>query len=245
MVLSGSIINALLIVGGSLCGLLFKNVMSEKLKSTLLQAVGLIVIFVGIGGAVSACLTYDGGFGTQYTLNMILSMVFGTLLGELIDIERGLDRIGAFFQKKFVKQDAKSTFAEGMVSASLIFLVGAMAVVGALDNGIRNDNSVLVAKGVIDCITSSVLASTLGIGVLFSAVPVFLYQGIIAILGVYIEPFLTDAVIAQMSFTGSILISAIGIKMLVGTKIKIGNMFPAIFMPIVFDLLLRLWNLVF
>lgn len=244
MALSGTIINAVLVIVGSLAGLLFKKILPERLKSTLLQAVGLIVMFVGIGGAVSATLTLsDGVFGTKDTLNMILSMVFGTVIGELIDIEKRLDTFGAFCQRKLVKGDARSTFAEGMVTASLIFVVGAMAVVGALDNGIRGDNSTLVAKGIIDCITGMVLASTLGIGVMFSAIPVFVYQGAIALLGVYIEPYLTDAVISQMSFSGSILIFAIGVNMLGITKIKVGNMLPAIFMPIVFDLLTRLWNL--
>ncbi|MBE6679230.1 MAG: DUF554 domain-containing protein [Ruminococcaceae bacterium] len=237
MALSGSIINAVLIIAGALAGLVFKKILSDRLKDTLLQAVGLIVIFVGIGGAVSAALTYeDGAFGTKDTLIMILAMVLGTVIGELINIEKQLERFGAFCQKKLVKENAKSTFAEGLVTASLIFVVGAMAVVGALDNGIRGDDSTLVAKGVIDCITSVVLASTLGIGVMFSAVPVFVYQGAIALLGVYIEPFLTSAVISQMSFTGSILIFAIGVNMLGFVKIKVGNMLPAIFMPILFDI---------
>lgn len=245
MALAGTIINAVLIIAGALTGLLFKKILPERLKNTLLQAVGLIVMFVGIGGAVSATLTLtDGVFGTKDTLNMILSMVFGTIIGELIDIEKRLNAFGAFCQRKLVKGDAKSTFAEGMVTASLIFVVGAMAVVGALDNGIRGDNSTLVAKGIIDCITGMVLASTLGIGVMFSAVPVFVYQGAIALLGVYIEPYLTDAVISQMSFSGSILIFAIGVNTLGLTKIKVGNMLPAIFMPIVFDLLTRLWNVI-
>ena len=242
MVLSGSIINAVLIIAGTLCGLLFKKVLPDRLKSTLLQAVGLIVIFVGIGGAVSATLTFgEDGFGTKDTLNMILSMVLGTTIGELINIEDKLDRFGAFCQKKLVKGNGKSTFAEGMVTASLIFVVGAMAVVGSLDNGIRGDNSTLVAKSIIDGITSVVLASTLGIGVMFSAFPVFVYQGAISLLGVYIEPYLTAAVISQMSFTGSILIFAIGVNMLGSAKIKVGNMLPAIFMPIVFDLILKLF----
>lgn len=245
MALSGTLINSALIIAGTVAGLFFKKLMSERLKNTLLQAVGLIVIFVGIGGAVSATLTFDDGvFGTKDTLIMILAMVLGTIIGELINIEKQLDRLGAFCQKKFIKGDAKSTFAEGMVTASLIFAVGAMAVVGSLDNGIRGDDSTLVAKGVIDCITAAVLASTLGVGVMMSAVVVFLYQGAISLLGVFIEPYLTTAVISQMSFTGSILIFAIGINMFGFIKIKVGNMLPAIFMPIVFDLIIRLYNMI-
>lgn len=239
--LSGTLINCALVIVGSLAGMLFKKLLPERLKDTLLQAVGLIVMFVGVGGAVSATLTYeDGAFGTKDTLIMILSMVLGTVVGELIDIEKQLDRLGAFCQKKLIKGDSKSTFAEGMVTASLIFVVGAMAVVGSLDNGIRGDNSTLVAKGIIDCITGMVLASTLGIGVMFSAVPVLIYQGAISLLGVYVEPYLTSTVISQMSFTGSILIFAIGFNMFGLKRIKVGNMLPAIFMPIVFDLVMRI-----
>ena len=129
MALSGTLINCILIITGALAGLLFKKIMSERLKSTLLQAVGLIVMFVGIGGAVSEALTFDeGAFGTKNTLNMILSMVLGTIIGELINIEKRLDTFGAFCQKKLVKGDGKSTFGEGLVTASLIFCVGAMAV---------------------------------------------------------------------------------------------------------------------
>ena len=243
MALSGTIINSILIIAGTVLGLLFKKLMPERLKSTLLQAVGLIVIFIGIGGAMSASLTFlDGAFGTKDTLNMIISMVVGTIIGELINIEKRLDAFGAFCQRKFVKGNGNSTFAEGMVTASLIFVVGAMAVVGSLDNGIRGDNSTLVAKGVIDGITSMVLSSTLGIGVMFSAIPVFIYQGAISLLGVYIEPYLTTAVISQMSFTGSILIFAIGFNMLSTIKIKVGNMLPAIFMPILFDVITKLFG---
>ncbi len=243
MALSGTIINTVLILIGSLAGMLCKKLLPERLKNTLLQTVGLVVVFVGIGGAVSAALTYeDGAFGTKDTLNMILSMVLGTLVGECINIEKRLDTFGNFCRRKLVHGDSHSTFAEGFVTASLIFVVGAMAVVGALDNGIRGDSSTLVAKGVIDCITGMVLASTLGVGVLFSAVPVFVYQGAIALLGVYIEPYLSAAVISQMSLSGSVLIFAIGINMLGFTKIKVGNMLPAIFMPILFDLAGRLWT---
>lgn len=243
--LTGTLINVALIAVGTLCGLTVKRFLSERLKEALLSAVGLIVLFIGIGSAVSASLTFtDGAFGTQYTLIMILSIVFGTVIGEAIGIEKLLDRFGAFCQKKLVHGDAHSTFAEGMVTASLIFVVGAMAVVGALDNGIRGNYDVLLAKSIIDGITSVVLASTLGIGVLFSAVAVFVYQGAISLLGVWIEPYLTDAVIAQMSFTGAILIFAIGLKMLNIAKIRVGNMLPAIFMPILFDLFLRVFHLI-
>ena len=243
MPISGTLINCALILVGTLLGLAVKKILPTHVKDTLMQAVGLVVLFIGIGGAVSACLTYvDGTFGTKDTLIMILSMALGAALGEAIDFEKHLDALGARCQKRFSSGE-NSTFAAGMVTATLLFCVGAMAVVGSLDNGIRGNTDVLVAKSIIDGISAMILASTLGIGVLFSAVAVLLYQGAISMLGVYIEPCLTDAVIAQMSYVGSILIFAIGLKMLHIAKIKVGNLLPAVFMPILFDLLAHLWQL--
>lgn len=245
MPITGTLINCALIAAGTLLGLAVKKVLPDRVKDTLMQAVGLVVLFIGIGGAVSACLTYtDGAFGTKDTLVMILSMALGAALGECINIEKHLDALGARCQKKFAS-GGNSTFASGMVTATLLFCVGAMAVVGALDNGIRGNIDVLVAKSIIDGISSMILASTLGIGVLFSAAAVFVYQGAISLLGVYIEPYLTEAVISQMSFVGSILIFAIGLRMLNLAKIKVGNLLPAVFMPILFDLVMRLWHLLF
>lgn len=244
MPISGTLINAALIAVGTLLGIAAKKVLPAHVKDTLMHAVALVVMFIGIGGAVSASLTYaDGAFGTKDTLVMILSMALGAALGEVIDIEKHLDALGARCQKKFAAGE-NSSFAAGMVTATLLFCVGAMAVVGALDNGIRKNDDVLVAKSIIDCISAMILASTLGIGVLFSAVAVFVYQGAISLLGVYIEPYLTDTVISQMTFVGSILIFAIGLKMLNIAKIKVGNLLPAIFMPILFDLAVRLWHAV-
>lgn len=245
MPISGTLINCALIIVGTLLGIAAKKVLPEHVKDTMMHAVGLIVMFIGIGGAVSASLTYaDGIFGTKDTLIMILSMALGAALGELIDIEKHLDALGVRCQKKFAAGES-ATFAAGMVTATLLFCVGAMAVVGALDNGIRKNADVLIAKSIIDGISSMILASTLGIGVLFSAAAVFVYQGAISLLGVYIEPYLTDAVISQMSFVGSILIFAIGLRMLNIAKIKVGNLLPAVFMPILFDLIARLWGLFF
>lgn len=245
MPISGTLINCALIAAGTLLGLAVKKILPDRVRDTLMQAVGLVVLFIGIGGAVSACLTYaDGAFGTKDTLVMILSMTLGAALGEFIDIEKHLDALGARCRKRFAA-DGDSAFASSMVTATLLFCVGAMAVVGALDNGIRGNTDVLVAKSIIDGISAMLLASALGIGVLFSAAAVFVYQGAISLLGVYIEPYLTETVISQMSFIGSILIFAVGLRMLRIAGIKVGNLLPAVFMPILFDLVMRLWHLLF
>lgn len=241
MPLTGTLINTALIALGTAVGLLVKKILPERLKETLMQAISLVVMFIGICGAVAAALRAgeDGVLDTNYTLIMILAMVIGTVIGELLNIEGHLDSLGKRAQKRFAA-GGKSTFAEGMVTATLLFCIGAMAVVGALDNGIRGSYDVLLAKSIIDGVTSAVLASTLGVGVLFSAFFVFLYQGAISLLGVSIEPLLSDAVVSQMSLVGSILIFAVGLKMMGNTKLKIGNFLPAVFMPMLFDLILRL-----
>lgn len=245
MPITGTLINCALIAAGTLLGLAAKRILPEHVKDTLMHAVALIVLFIGIGGAVSASLTLtDGVFGTKDTLVMILSMALGAACGEAIDIEKHLNALGERCQRRFASGE-HSAFATGMVTSTLLFCVGAMSVVGALDNGIRGNTDILIAKSIIDGISSMVLASTFGIGVLFSAIGVLVYQGAISLLGVYIEPFLSDAVISQMSFVGSILIFAIGIKTLGVAKIKVGNLLPAVFMPILFDLVTRLWNLIF
>lgn len=242
MPLVGTLINVALIAAGTAVGLLLKKLLPARLKETVMQAVSLVVIFIGISGAVAAAAQAgaDGTLSMRYTLTMILSMVTGTVLGELCSIEGRLDRLAAAAQKRFAGGE-RSTFAEGMVTATLLFCIGAMAVVGSLDNGIRGNYDILLAKSIIDGVTSAVLASTLGVGVLFSVIPVFLYQGAVSLLGTLIEPLLTETVISQMSLVGSILICAVGLKML-GVKLKIGNFLPAVFMPILFDLILRLVN---
>ena len=234
MALSGTIINALLIIAGTVAGLIFKKILPERLKDTLLQAVGLIVMFVGIGGAVSATLTYENGaFGTKDTLIMILAMVLGTIIGELINIEKQLDRFGAFCQKKLVKENAKSTFAEGMVTASLIFAVGAMAVVGAMEDGINGDMSILIAKSILDLIIIAIMAASMGKGCVFSFVPVGILQGSITLLSRFIAPYLTVSALNNLSFVGSVLIFCVGLNLMWDMKIKVANMLPAVILAMI------------
>ena len=232
MPISGTLINCALIAAGTLLGLAVKKILPDRVRDTLMQAVGLVVLFIGIGGAVSACLTYaDGAFGTKDTLVMILSMTLGAALGELIDIEKHLDALGARCRKRFAA-DGDSAFASGMVTATLLFCVGAMAIMGALDSGLTGDHSTLYAKALLDGIISVVYASTLGIGVALSAIPIFLYQGAIALGASFLAPYLTEAVILEMKCVGSILILGLSLNMLGLTKIKVMNYVPAVFLPI-------------
>lgn len=221
----GTLINCGAIILGSAIGLLLRKGMNQKLSKTVMQGIGLCVILIGIMGAIK----------TQNTLLVILSMVIGGVIGSLIDIEDKMNRLGAFAQRKLSHGEGEgSTFAKGFVTASLIYCVGAMAVVGALDSGIRGDHSTLIAKAALDGISAIVFASSLGVGVMLSAVPVLIYQGLIALLGTVIAPLLSDLVITEMSAVGGLLIVGIGVNMTMNQDIKVANLLPAIFVPFVY-----------
>lgn len=221
----GTLINCLAIVLGSSLGLLLRRGMKENISKTVMQGIGLSVILIGVMGAIK----------TQNTLLVILSMVIGGVVGALIDIDAKMNRLGAWAQSKLSRsQDEENTFAKGFVTASLVYCVGAMAVVGALDSGIRGDHSTLIAKAALDGVTAVIFSSSLGIGVMLSTVPVLVYQGAIALLGGAIAPLLSDAVVTEMSAVGGLLIMGIGINMLLDKDIKVANLLPAILIPFLY-----------
>lgn len=221
----GTLINCAAIILGSALGLFLRRGMKDSVSKTVMQGIGLSVILIGLMGAIK----------TSNTLLVILSMVIGGVIGALIDIDARMNRLGAYAQKKLSRgDDPNNTFAKGFVTASLVYCVGAMAVVGALDSGIRGDHSTLIAKAMLDGVSAIVFSSSLGIGVMLSAVPVLLYQGAIALLGNAIAPLLSDVVITEMSAVGGLLIAAIGINMLLDKDIKVANLLPAILIPFLY-----------
>lgn len=219
-------INVLLILLGGGLGLAFKNLISDRLMSILTHALGLCVLCIGIGSAT----------GTQDMLCVIVCMVAGTVMGHAIDIERRLEGAGDFLRARLIRGKGGGRFTEGFVSASLLFCVGAMAITGSIDAGLNHDYGTIVSKGVIDGVTSISFAAAMGAGVLFSVIPLLLYQGSITLLAGWIGPYLPAAVITEMTAVGGMLIIAIGVNMLeLGReKIKVGNILPAIFLPIAY-----------
>lgn len=224
MVLIGALINALLIIAGSVVGRIFKNI-PESMKSSVLSIIGLAVALLGI----------KMGFESDNFIIMVVSLVVGTVIGEWLDLDKQMNRLGQWVESLFSKKRTDNnqiSIAEGFVTASLIFVVGSMAVIGALDSGLRNDHNVLITKGLIDGFTSIILASTLGIGVLLSAVPVFLYQGVIALFAGVISSFIPDEAlqmfITEMTAVGGVMILAIGLNIAGLTKIKAANLLPGI-----------------
>ena len=216
--------NAAAIVLGGLLGCLLRGGIREKLRQTINYGLALCVIIIGVNGALK----------TSNTLAMIVSVIVGSVLGEFMRIEDGIERLGNWAQSKLAKGD--TGFAAGFVNASLLFCVGAMAVVGALEAGLQNKPDTLLAKSALDGVFSIILASTYGPGVIFAAVPVLLYQGGIALLAGVLSPLLTDPLINEMSAVGSLLIIGIGVNSLECCKdrIRVGNMLPAILVPCVY-----------
>lgn len=234
---TGTIVNIILVIIGSAIGLLMKKAIPERLKTSLVQSLALATFSIGMMGVITAACSVEGKLlSSNYTIVMVICMALGTFIGELINIEKRLDGMGEFFQKK-LSSSPDSTFAQGFVSTSLIFCVGSMAILGSIKDGMEGDPTILITKALLDGTVSIVFASTMGLGVMFSAVTVGLYQGLITACASLLAPYLTPEVIAQMSFVGSILIMGIGLNFLYEPKIKLGNMLPAMFLPLIYFIL--------
>ncbi len=220
----GTIVNVITVIIGSGAGLLLNKGIPKRITDSIMKAVALCVIYIGIDGCLEG----------ENTLIAIISMAVGALIGELLKLDDRLNALGAKLESKVAKNSsAENAVAKGFVTASLLFCVGAMAIVGSLESGINGNHEILFSKSLLDLITSFILATTLGIGVMFSAAFVFVYQGVITVLAQFVGPYLSDAVIAEMTCAGSILIIALGLNMLGITKLKVMNYIPAVFLPII------------
>ncbi len=227
--LSGAAVNFYAIIAGGTVGLLLKKGIPERVREILMSAVSLSVLYIGFSGLFEKEIS---------ALVVVLSLAIGAVIGELLNLDKGLTVFADNLQKKFSNGRKESTFSEGFITASLVFCIGAMAIVGSIDSGIRGDNATLYSKSLIDGITAAVFASTLGVGVLFSAAPVLAIEGILTLLATVVQPVLTGRIIAHMGVVGSILIIVIALNMLKLTKIKLMNLIPAVFLPILLCLVL-------
>jgi uncharacterized protein len=227
----GNYVNTLTIILGSILGLLVHKGLKEEYKTIVMQAIGLSVLFIGATTAIGGLLNPE-----SESILFIISLVIGGIVGEIIGIEKGLEKLGALLQRKV--GSGEHNVARGFVTASLIFCVGTMAIIGSLESGLRGNYDMLFAKSVLDGITAMILATTLGIGVIFSAAAVFIYQGAIILFASSLEPFLTTQVIREISIIGGILILGIGLNMMEIKKIKTANLLPAIFVPVIYYFLI-------
>lgn len=219
---SGAVVNFFTVIVGTIIGLLFKKGIPERVKTTLMNGMALCVMYIGVTGLFEKDIN---------VLIIIASFAIGAVVGELIDFDRLVNRLGEGLENKLGKGDTK--IADGFVTSTLLFCVGAMTVVGSIDSGISGDNSTLYSKAVIDGIAAVALASSMGIGVILSSLSVLFIEGGISLLANFISPILTETAVAHMSLVGSLLIIALSLNMLKITKIKVMNYLPAIFLPLI------------
>ena len=221
-----TVINVILILLGSTLGLVFKNRISPRFTSGLTMALGLCVLGIGITGMI----------GTADTLCVIVCMVVGTLLGEAVDIERRMEGVGEALRRRLIRGEGNSRFVEGFVTASVLFCVGAMAINGSMEAGMNGDYAILISKSVIDGIMAVTFAAALGVGVAFSALPILVYQGGLTLIFAAVGRAMDPAVVTEMSAVGGAIIVGIGINMLglPKEKLRVGNMLPAIFLPLAY-----------
>ena len=219
----GVLANVATVIIGSIIGLLIKKGLPERLSKAMTTATALAVLYIGIDGMISG----------KNTLVLVLSMVTGGVIGTLLNLDARIESLGNSIEKKFTKKDSNVPVAQGFISATLLFCVGAMTIVGALQSGLSGNHEMQFTKAILDLISSIVLASTLGWGVMLAAGSVFILQGTIVLLVQAAAPFLSDYVIAEMTCAGSVLIFALALNMLGITKIKLMNFVPAIFIPII------------
>lgn len=229
----GTLINILGIVAGGVCGLIFGKMLKKEHQDSLGVAAGVSVLFLGIAGAMEGMLTMaDGKVTSGNSMVLIISIMLGTLVGELLGIENWFTRLGEWLKMK--TGNAKDGgFVDGFVTASLTVCIGAMAIMGAIEDGIMGDYSLLTAKAVLDFIIIMVMAASLGKGAVFSAVPVGLWQGAVTILARLIKPLMTELALLYLSFVGSVLIFCVGINLVWGKKVNVANMLPAIIFAVI------------
>lgn len=229
----GTVINVAAIVAGGLIGLIFSRAISARYQETLMQAIGVCVIFVGISGAVQEMMTVTAdGLQSGGTMMIVISYAVGSLLGEWINLEHRIEQFGKWLKVKTGNAKEK-LFVDGFVTASLTVSIGAMAVVGAIQDGITGDYSTLALKAVLDMVIVCVMSASMGKGCVFSAIPVGVFQGTITLLARLIQPIMTERALSNLSLTGSILIFCVGINLLWEKKLKVANMLPSIVIAVI------------
>lgn len=227
----GTIINSSAIIVGGIAGLLFGNALKAKFRDSMTFVMGLSTLFIGGAGVISGMLRYaDGKFSTGGSLILIFSLVPGCLVGEIIDIDKDCEKLGEWLKKRSKSDDSR--FVNAFVTASMTVCIGAMAVIGSINDGIHGDISILLTKSLLDAIIILIMTASMGIGCIFSALPVFVFQGGITLLSKLIEPFMNETATWALSLVGSSLIFCVGLNLAFDKKIKVGNMLPSLIFAI-------------
>lgn len=219
----GTIVNAAAIALGGIFGLLLKKGLSEQIATVVMQGIGLGVLYIGFSGALVG----------ENAMITIISLALGAAIGAALKLDDRLNHLGKQLEEKFGSADGSTTMAEAFVSASMLFCIGAMAITGSMESGLQGDHTTLFTKSIIDGICAMIIAASLGAGVMFSAVSVFIYQGSLTMLAIWVAPYLTTSIINEMSCVGSLLIVGIAFNMLKVTNLQLTNLLPAMFIPII------------
>lgn len=232
----GTVINTAAVIAGGLLGLLLKKGIAKRFEKILMQALGLSTVFIGVGGVLTYMLVVENGkIATQGTMLLIFSLVIGSLLGQWLDIEGKTEKLGIAL-KAAVKMHNDNHFVEGFVTTSLIICVGAMAIVGAMQDGLSGDRTMLITKALLDFALVVILASAYGAGTIFAALPLFVYQGAITLIAALFGAVISDGLVDSLSFVGSALICCVGVNLIKEKTFQVANMLPALLIPIVVEI---------
>ncbi len=232
----GTLINMFGIVLGGLVGLFGKRFMKERYQETLMRANGVCVMFIGLGGALQNMLVVQNGkLGSQGTMMLVGSFAIGALAGEALNIEAGIERFGEWLKRKS-GSEKDASFLNAFLTASFTVSIGAMAIVGALQDGMQHDISTLVTKAILDFMIIMVMTASLGKGCMFAAIPVGVLQGSVTILAQFIAPFMTEVSLNNLSLTGSVLIFCVGVNLIWPGKFRVANMIPAVLVAMLFGM---------
>lgn len=233
----GTLLNAAGVILGGLLGLVFRRGLKEAYQSIMICGCGLCVIFIGVAGVMEEMLVIENGaLATTGAMMFIASMVIGGLAGEWIDLEDKTEKLGGWLKVK-TRSQGDATFVEGFVTTSLTICVGAMAVVGAIEDGITSDYSILLTKAILDAIIVMVMTASRGKGCIFSVIPIVAIQGSITLLARFIEPLMTEAALSNMSLVGSALIFCVGINLVFGKRIRVANLLPSLVVAVIWAFL--------
>ena len=229
----GTLINMAAILIGGLAGRLVGKAIPKRVQDMLDMVCGISTLFIGIGGCLQHMLVIENGaLNTQGTMMMLMSLTVGALIGEWIDLEKRLEQFGQWLKDK-TGNSGDATFIDGFVTASLTVCIGAMAIVGAIQDGMEGDISVLAAKSVLDLVIVCVMAASMGKGCIFSLIPVGILQGSVTALSLVLKPIMTEAALGNLSYVGSVLIFCVGVNLVWGKKVKVANMLPAVVIAVI------------
>jgi len=232
----GTVVNVISIIIGGIIGLIFGRFVSKNLQETLQKSCAVVVIFLGIAGTLSKMMKIhsDGTIEIIGTMMMIASLSIGSIIGEMINIEGKMEKFGVYLRKKS-RNDGDSKFVNGFITASLTVCIGAMAIIGAIEDSLLHNYTILYAKSILDLILIMIFTISLGKGCIFSAISVGIFQGIITIIAGFLQQFMTDLTINNISYVGNILIFCVGINLMFGQKIRVANLLPAIIIAAIYN----------